>query len=238
VCVDSLDVRDVRLAELRSNIALVSQDVYLFYGSIYNNIAYGNMLFSLDDADAAADDGNGGAGGGGEKLSPLSRHVSAVGDANGVDATDVELQVLNGAGGVRGNKWDPRVLAAARAAHLHDFIMQLPNQYDTLVGERGIKLSGGQRQRLSLARGKFLLTRVEAFMQRMHTSFCFNACIQPFILLHVSPIAHRLFIQCSRSILLLVHMCMCAALNSTDNRSSNAHVRHFVYTYAYAKQPF
>jgi ATP-binding cassette subfamily B protein len=97
VRVDGADVRDVPLADLRRRIALVSQDVYLFHGTIRENIAYGVR-------------------------------------ARGGPATQAEIE------------------EAARLAHLHDFIASLPQGYDTLVGERGIKLSGGQRQRLSIAR--------------------------------------------------------------------------------------
>jgi ATP-binding cassette subfamily B protein len=93
VLVDGTDVRQVTQRDLRRHIALVSQDVYLFHGTIRENIAYG-------------------------------------------DATASE----------------ERVIDAAKRAQLHDFIASLPQGYDTLVGERGIKLSGGQRQRLSIAR--------------------------------------------------------------------------------------
>lgn len=93
ITLDGVDLRQYRLSDLRRNIALVSQDVYLFHGTIYENIAYGNSNASLE-------------------------HVKH----------------------------------AAKSAHLDQFIESLPNGYDTIVGERGIKLSGGQRQRLSIAR--------------------------------------------------------------------------------------
>jgi ATP-binding cassette, subfamily B, bacterial len=92
VRLDGHDVRDLALADLRRNIALVSQDIYLFHGTIRENIAY---------------------------------------------SSDVPLE---------------EVERAARLAQLHDFVASLPQGYDTLVGERGVKLSGGQRQRLSIAR--------------------------------------------------------------------------------------
>ena len=92
VRLDGHDVRNVALAVLRRNIALVSQDVYLFHGTVRENIAY---------------------------------------------SSDVPLE---------------EVVRAAKLAQLHDFVAGLPQGYDTLVGERGIKLSGGQRQRLSIAR--------------------------------------------------------------------------------------
>ncbi len=98
VRVDGHDVRRVAQRELRRRIAVVTQDVYLFHGTIRENIAYGL-----------------GARDGGEP-----------------SLADVER--------------------AARVAHLHEFVATLPNGYETIVGERGIKLSGGQRQRLSIAR--------------------------------------------------------------------------------------
>ncbi|UEM06411.1 ABC transporter ATP-binding protein/permease [Skermanella rosea] len=93
VRIGGVDVRDVTLASLRSQIALVSQEVALFDDTIRANIAYGR-----------------------------------------IGATEEE------------------VVAAARAAAAHDFILGLPDGYDTLVGEFGVKLSGGQRQRISIAR--------------------------------------------------------------------------------------
>lgn len=92
VRLDGHDVRELSMADLRRNIALVSQDVYLFHGTIRENIAYSS------------------------------------------EASQEE------------------VVRAAKLAQLHDFVASLPQGYDTLVGERGVKLSGGQRQRLSLAR--------------------------------------------------------------------------------------
>lgn len=96
VRLNGVDVRDAAIADLRRRIALVSQDVYLFHGTIRENIAYG--------------------------------------ERSGGPPTQTEIE------------------AAAKLARLHDFIASLPQGYDTLVGERGVKLSGGQRQRLSIAR--------------------------------------------------------------------------------------
>lgn len=93
ILIDNHSIKDFDLTQLRKNIALVSQDVYLFHGSIRENIAYG--------------------------------------------MGDISLKAIEN---------------AAIKAELHDFIMQLPDGYDSIVGERGIKLSGGQRQRLSIAR--------------------------------------------------------------------------------------
>lgn len=91
--IDGEDVRDVTLKSLRSNIGIVQQDVYLFSGTIYENILYGRP-----------------------------------------DATREE------------------VIAAAKNANAHEFIMAMPDGYDTDIGQRGVKLSGGQKQRLSIAR--------------------------------------------------------------------------------------
>ena len=91
--IDGNDIRDVKIKSLRDNIGIVQQDVYLFAGSVIENIRYGRP-----------------------------------------DATDEEIY------------------EAAKLANAHEFIMGLPNGYDTDIGQRGIKLSGGQKQRLSIAR--------------------------------------------------------------------------------------
>ena len=93
ILVDGVDIRDVTQESLRRNIGIVQQDVFLFAGSILENIRYGRL-----------------------------------------DATDEE------------------VVQAAIRAHIHDEIMRFPDQYQTEVGERGVKLSGGQKQRISVAR--------------------------------------------------------------------------------------
>lgn len=93
VKIDGKDVRDIKLKSLRDHIGIVQQDVYLFVGTVYDNIRYGKP-----------------------------------------DATREE------------------VIEAAKNANAHDFIMSLPDGYDTDIGQRGIKLSGGQKQRLSIAR--------------------------------------------------------------------------------------
>lgn len=93
ILVNGLDIRDCRLRTYRDLLAIVQQDVFLFDGSVRDNIAYG-------------------------------RH----------DATDAEVE------------------DAARRANAHEFIVKLPAQYDTFIGERGVKLSGGQCQRLAIAR--------------------------------------------------------------------------------------
>ena len=93
ILIDGVDVKDATLHSLRNSIGVVQQDVYLFSGTVYENIAYG-----LPGAD--------------------------------MDAVE----------------------EAAKRAGAHDFIMALPDGYDTYVGERGVKLSGGQKQRISIAR--------------------------------------------------------------------------------------
>ena len=93
ILIDGVDIREYSQNSLRRNIALVTQETFLFNDTVRNNIAYGNP-----------------------------------------------------------NAVDEQVVAAARAALAHDFIMQLPMQYETVIGERGQRLSGGERQRLSIAR--------------------------------------------------------------------------------------
>ena len=93
VKIDGVDVRNVTLKSLRDHIGMVQQDVYLFVGTVVDNIRYGKP-----------------------------------------DATREE------------------VIEAAKNANAHEFIMSLPNGYETDIGQRGIKLSGGQKQRLSIAR--------------------------------------------------------------------------------------
>ncbi|MFD1512936.1 ABC transporter ATP-binding protein [Halomarina rubra] len=93
VRVDGVDVRDLALDSLRSNVGYVSQDVFLFDGTVAENVRYGSF-----------------------------------------DATD------------------EGVVAAAKLAEAHAFVENLPEKYDTRVGERGVKLSGGQRQRIAIAR--------------------------------------------------------------------------------------
>lgn len=93
ITIDGISVKEMTLKSLRNNIGVVQQDVYLFSGTVRENITYGCK-----------------------------------------DATDDEI------------------MAAAKDAGAHDFIMSLPQGYDTYVGERGLKLSGGQKQRISIAR--------------------------------------------------------------------------------------
>ncbi|HNR24155.1 MAG TPA: ABC transporter ATP-binding protein [Candidatus Bipolaricaulis anaerobius] len=93
IALDGYDLRDLTLASLRRQVSLVLQEVFLFHGTVRENILFGRP-----------------------------------------DATEEEM------------------IEAARVANAHDFIAELPQGYDTMIGERGVKLSGGQRQRLAIAR--------------------------------------------------------------------------------------
>jgi subfamily B ATP-binding cassette protein MsbA len=91
--VDGVDIREMTLRSLRSQIGIVTQQTFLFNDTVRNNIAYGDRSKGMDE-----------------------------------------------------------IIAAAKASHAHDFVSALPEGYDTVVGELGVKLSGGERQRLSIAR--------------------------------------------------------------------------------------
>jgi ATP-binding cassette subfamily B protein/subfamily B ATP-binding cassette protein MsbA len=93
LALDGIDIRDITLRSLREQVSMVLQDVFLFHGTVRENILFGRM-----------------------------------------DATDQEM------------------IMASQIANAHEFIMKLPDGYDTLIGERGVKLSGGQKQRLAIAR--------------------------------------------------------------------------------------
>ena len=93
ITIDDINIRDMRIYDLRKNIGIVAQDVFIFGGTVKENIAYGDF-----------------------------------------EATDEQI------------------IAAAKLANIHDFITTLDKDYNTYVGERGVKLSGGQKQRISIAR--------------------------------------------------------------------------------------
>jgi len=93
ILLDGIDLRDISLHSLRKNIGIVQQDVYLFAGTVAENIRYGKLNASMEE-----------------------------------------------------------IMESAKKANAHDFIMRLPDGYDTDIGQRGVKLSGGQKQRLSIAR--------------------------------------------------------------------------------------
>ena len=93
ITLDGIDIREVALASLRSQIGIVSQHTFLFNDTVKANIAYGDPTQDMD-----------------------------------------------------------HIIAAAKAAHAHEFILAMPQGYDTMIGELGVRLSGGQRQRLAIAR--------------------------------------------------------------------------------------
>ena len=93
ISIDGKDIKSVTKKSLRENIGIVQQDVFLFNGTVKENIAYGDF-----------------------------------------------------------NASDEQIVEAAKRANIHDYVMTLPDGYDTAVGERGVKLSGGQKQRISIAR--------------------------------------------------------------------------------------
>jgi len=120
---DGTDLTALKIPDLRAAFGLVSQDVFLFHGSVAENIAYGRPDTDQAEIEAAA---------------------------KAAEAHDFILQLPQGYG--RPGTDQAEIEAAAKAAEAHDFILQLPQGYDTIVGERGQKLSGGQRQRVSIAR--------------------------------------------------------------------------------------
>jgi ATP-binding cassette subfamily B protein len=93
VLLDGIDIKEITLSSLRKNVGVVQQDVYLFAGTVFDNIRYGKPGASIEE-----------------------------------------------------------IIEAAKRANAHDFIMDLPDGYDTDIGQRGVKLSGGQKQRLSITR--------------------------------------------------------------------------------------
>lgn len=127
VTVDGVDVREYDLQRLRGEVAVIEQNPYLFSGTVAENIAYG------DDETLAAETGE--------------EALVAGDDDTLVTGTDETS---------RTNSERPphreEIVAASRAAAAHQFVRELPEGYDTQIGERGVKLSGGQRQRLAIAR--------------------------------------------------------------------------------------
>jgi ATP-binding cassette, subfamily B, bacterial MsbA len=93
ICIDGIDVKDIKIQSLRKLMGIVTQETFLFNESIKNNIAYGLEEYPFE-----------------------------------------------------------KIIEAAKTANAHNFILEMPDGYDTIIGERGVKLSGGQRQRLSIAR--------------------------------------------------------------------------------------
>jgi ATP-binding cassette subfamily B protein len=144
---DGVDVREYDLQALRDEIAIVEQNPYLFSGTVAENIAYGDRRtleaewYDVDD-DAttgprtASDDATTGPRTASDDATTGPRTASDDATAEGVDADAAR----------------ERVVSAAEAAAADEFVRDLPEGYDTRVGERGVKLSGGQRQRLAIAR--------------------------------------------------------------------------------------
>ena len=93
ISINGVNIEDIKMESLRENIGIVQQDVFLFSGTFYENIAYGKKDASKED-----------------------------------------------------------IIEAAKKANIYDYIVSLPDGFDTQIGERGIRLSGGQKQRLSIAR--------------------------------------------------------------------------------------
>jgi len=104
ILLDGRDLRDITLSSLRNQISIVLQDIFLFNGSVAENIAYGSKSATKDE-----------------------------------------------------------IIQAAKAARAHEFIIDMPESYDTVIGERGVKLSGGQKQRLSIARAVLRNTPILVF---------------------------------------------------------------------------
>jgi ABC-type multidrug transport system fused ATPase/permease subunit len=139
VLIDGVDVRDVKLESLRSQIGIVLQETFLFNMSIRENISYGRSDASMEE-----------------------------------------------------------IVEAARAAHAHDFITELPAGYETLVGERGVRMSGGQRQRIAIARAILVDPRILILDEATsavdtRTDYLINQALQT-IMEHRTTIviAHRL----------------------------------------------
>ena len=104
ILLDGKDLQDITLSSLRNQISIVLQDIFLFNGSVAENIAYGSKAATVEE-----------------------------------------------------------IINAAKAARAHEFIVEMPEGYDTVIGERGVKLSGGQKQRLSIARAVLRNTPILIF---------------------------------------------------------------------------
>jgi len=133
VRVDDVDVREYDLEALRDEIAIVEQNPYLFSGTVAENIAYGDR--ELLEAEWFRDERGDGR--------PTDSEEREAPEADGRSSHDRDAD---------GTPARERVKEVARAAEADEFIRDLPEGYDTRVGERGVKLSGGQRQRLAIAR--------------------------------------------------------------------------------------
>ncbi len=136
--IDGQDIRTLSFASLRSQISMVLQDVFLFNGTVAENIAYG---ISGDDGHeyARLTNENGSLYVDGVSIS-LSQTVHSDADDDRILSSSVKEIDMDA------------VVAAAKIAHAHEFIMNMPDGYNTMIGERGVRLSGGQKQRIVIAR--------------------------------------------------------------------------------------
>lgn len=138
VKVGGVDIKDASLASLRSNISMVLQDVFLFNGTIAENIAYGlsgvegDEFRKLITKRGALD-----VSGVSDKLSNVIRPNPATDKITSSSVVKLDME---------------KIREAAKIAHADEFITAMPNGYDTMIGERGVRLSGGQKQRIAIAR--------------------------------------------------------------------------------------
>lgn len=138
VLIDGQDIRNVTLSSLRANISMVLQDIFLFNGTIAENIAYG--LAPEDGRDYTVITNPDGT----LCVKNVSQPVRNI-----IRKNPKEDRILSSA--VRSIDMD-MIRAAAHIAHADTFIDQMPDGYDTMIGERGVRLSGGQKQRIAIAR--------------------------------------------------------------------------------------
>ncbi|MBE6611347.1 MAG: ABC transporter ATP-binding protein [Ruminococcaceae bacterium] len=138
VKLDGTDIRSASLRSLRAQISMVLQDVFLFNGTIAENIAYGLAFTSSEEfSHITKADGSLEVRGVSEKLTNV---IHKNPDTDMIVSSSVrELDM-------------EKIRAAAKIAHADEFIMAMPDGYNTLIGERGVRLSGGQKQRIAIAR--------------------------------------------------------------------------------------
>lgn len=138
VKIDGQDIRGLTFSSLRSQISMVLQDVFLFNGTIAENIAYG--ISGDDGTDYARLTKDNGA----LYVDGVSDTLSAT-----IHSDENADRILSSS--VKEIDMDA-VIEAAEIAHAHEFIMNMPDGYNTMIGERGVRLSGGQKQRIAIAR--------------------------------------------------------------------------------------
>ncbi|MBR5871649.1 MAG: ABC transporter ATP-binding protein [Clostridia bacterium] len=140
VRLDGVDIRDLTLKSLRSQISMVLQDVFLFNGTIAENIAYGIACADANTMEYATLT----TPRGDLNVSGVSQSLTGT-----IRANAEEDRILSSAVGEIDMD---KVIEAAKIAHAHEFITAMPDGYNTLIGERGVRLSGGQKQRIAIAR--------------------------------------------------------------------------------------